>query len=108
MKRYVDMFSERIDQIFHEGNPTKGLIIDAFHKSNPLSMWEYDEKIKMNKYQRCVLFIIGYLEIDYRTAIPEDMERINYLARVIERYMAEDDHIINNLTVTMTPYEKTN
>jgi hypothetical protein len=43
-ERYVDIFCEKLDKIFQDGHPTKAQIIDAFHKTNPLSLsnakWE--------------------------------------------------------------------
>ncbi len=33
-EKAIDTFAERLDKIFEDGNPTKALIIDAFHKAN--------------------------------------------------------------------------
>lgn len=36
--RQIDVFSDRLDEIFEQGNPTKAQILDAFHKANPRSL----------------------------------------------------------------------
>ena len=40
--RYIDKFSDRLDQIFEQGQPTKAQILDAFHKAHPCSLDDID------------------------------------------------------------------
>ena len=40
--RYIDKFSNRLDDIFDQGIPTKAQILDAFHKAHPCSLDDID------------------------------------------------------------------
>ncbi len=72
--RRVDLFSDRLDEIFEQGNPTKAQIIDAFNKANSRSLdrvfgsvWEkflfkknYIRSTQILIYYISVLFYCGY------------------------------------------------
>lgn len=74
-ERYVDIFCQKLDKIFEDGHPTKAQIIDAFHKSNPLSLsnakWEAfrHPEVRYKKDTECfddtgyVIFVFDIIKV---------------------------------------------
>jgi len=63
MNRPIDYFANRLDEIFEQGNPTKAMIIDAFHKANEQSspVKEIDKPKELTDEE-----IINWFKRDYK------------------------------------------